>query len=255
MNTADPSIALPTEPAAPSFRAELLTWVRIVTIAGVVTGFVIIGVGSRLAMLLLRSTSDDSVRGRLSDDGFVIGRFDYSDTYGLVQLGVGVGMIGATTYLLLRRWLIGPQWFHAVTIGLASGAVGGSILLHADGVDFRVLGPRWLAISLFIALPAVFGAAIGPTVEAVEAAERRRPGRWAFFVVALALGPAALLSYILVMPVLLVYSGVRVSPPLPRPLPVAVVLLARAFWLGIAVLGLFALIADIQEILDLPPPA
>ena len=32
--------------------------------------------------------------------------------------------------------------------------VGGSLLLHADGVDFNLLEPTWLAVTLFILIPA-----------------------------------------------------------------------------------------------------
>jgi hypothetical protein len=238
----------------PTLVAELLRWVRIVTIAGVTTGILLIGVGSRLAMLLLRVTSDDSIRGRTSDDGFIIGRFGFADTYGLIQIGALVGVIGATAYLLLRRWLIGPGWFRVVTVGLASGAVGGAMLLHDDGIDFRVLGPRWLTISLFVAIPAVFGATVGPAVEATQGLDHRRARRWTKYVVAVAIGPAALVSYIFVLPVLFVYSAIRSTPPSPQPPPAELVLLVRALWLGIATLGLIALVNDIRSILDLPPP-
>jgi hypothetical protein len=238
----------------PSLRVELLLWLRIVTIAGVAAGLLIIGIGARLAMLLLRVTSDDSIRGQTSDDGFVIGRFGFVDTYGLIQIGALVGPIGATTYLLLRPWLIGASWFRSVTIGLGAGAVGGTMLLHADGTDFRVLGPRWLSISLFIAIPALFGVAVGFAVEAVGAVEPRRTGGWTRYVVALALGPAALLSYIFVAPVLFIYAAIRSTPPSPRPPAAALVLLVRAFWLSIAIVGAVALADDIRSILDLPQP-
>lgn len=245
---ADDDAPVATEP---SIGRELLHWLRVVTIAGVPTGLLIIGIGARLSMMLLRVTSDDSVRGRTSDDGFVIGRFGFIDTYGLIQIGALVGVIGATTYLLLRRWLVGARWFRAVTVGLAAGAVGGSMLLDADGTDFRVLVPRWLAISLFVAIPTLFGAAIGP---AVEAAERSRNGGWTRFVVVLAVGPAALLSYILVVPVLFVYAAIRSTPPSSQPPPTVLVWLVRVVWLGIATLGAVALVDDIRSILDLPPP-
>lgn len=233
-----------------SLRDELLRWVQIITIAGVATGLLIIGIGSRIAMFVLRMTSDESARGLTSDDGFVIGQFSLADTYGLVQIGALVGTIGATTYLLLRRWLIGPDWFRAVTVGVAAGAVGGSMLLHAEGTDFRVLGPRWLAISLFIAIPGLFGGAIGPVVEAVE---RRRSGLKRSSVLAIALGPAALLSYIVVVPTLFVYAAVRATPAAP-PLPKAAVVLVRALWFSVAILGAVALVDDIRSILELPPP-
>ena len=49
--------------------------------------------------------------------------------------------------------------------------MGGSILVHADGIDYRLLKPTWFAIALFVALPALFGGLIGPVVDRV-----RQPG-------------------------------------------------------------------------------
>jgi hypothetical protein len=68
-----------------------------------------------------------------------------------------------------------------LTTGMASAAVVDSTLVHADGIDFILLKPMWLAIGLFVALPGIFGTLIGPAVEAVSkpdswTAQRRR--RW-----------------------------------------------------------------------------
>jgi hypothetical protein len=236
----------PTNPTTTTAFARAM-W--IVTVAGVASGLVIVGVGSRLAMLLLRVTSNQSVRGMRSDDGFVIGQFTFGDTYGLVQIGALVGPIAATIYLLIRPWLLGPHWFRYTTVGLAAGAVGGSMLLHADGVDFRYLGPRWLAIGLFVAIPAVFGTTTAITVDALE--QVAHPNRVSH-VTALLCGPAALLSYLLVVPITIVLTATRTTPPrAPHP---ATTVIVRVVWLGIAVIGLNALLTDIRSIVDLPPP-
>ena len=132
----------------------------LLALAGISTGVVVAGVGSRLAMLVLRLTSHPRVIGIQSDDDFTIGRFTLSGTYNLLVLGAAFGVIGAAVYQWVRPWLIGPQWFRYVTVGLACGAVVGSMLVHADGIDFRALTPTWLAIGLFVALPFLFGVAI-----------------------------------------------------------------------------------------------
>ena len=97
-------------------------------------------------MLILRLTSHPRVIGIQSDDDFTIGRFTLCGTYNLLVLGAAFGIIGAAVYQWVRPWLIGPQWFRYLTVGLASGAVVGSMLIHADGIDFRALTPTWLAI-------------------------------------------------------------------------------------------------------------
>ncbi|MBT8242034.1 MAG: hypothetical protein KJN63_12490, partial [Acidimicrobiia bacterium] len=140
-------------------------WVLIV--AGIPIGVVVAGAGSRLAMYVLRLTSPDTVRGRISDDGFEIGRFTLSGTYNLLVLGAAVGVVGAAAYRSVAPWLLGPVWFRRFTVAAASGAVVGSMLVHADGIDFHVLEPLWLAVGLFVALPAAFGAAIAMGVDRV----------------------------------------------------------------------------------------
>ena len=49
--------------------------------------------------------------------------------------------------------------------------VVGSMLIHADGVDFTVLKPTWLAVGLFIALPALSALTIAAAVDRIG-----RPG-------------------------------------------------------------------------------
>lgn len=56
---------------------------------------VVVGVGSRLAMFVLRLTSPDNAHGVVNDDGFVIGQVTLSGTYNLLNLGAAVGVIGA----------------------------------------------------------------------------------------------------------------------------------------------------------------
>ncbi len=223
---------------------------RVVILAGIPVGLLVGGVGSRLAMLLLRVTSPEAVTGVESDDGFIIGRFTLSGTYALLQLGAFVGVVGAMLYLLVRPWLLGPNWFRYVTIGLGCGAVVGSMLLHSDGIDFLLLKPPWLAMGLFVALPALFGVTIGP---ALEMAERYpMPAGWRKFAapaVVLAIGPGGLIPMVFVAPVVFVYAAVRTGraagdPPTPPVLG----LIARVAWLAIALIGLIALVGDIRAI-------
>lgn len=240
----------------PSTSRELLSEIveemRVLTVAGVAFGVVVAGVGSRLAMFVLRVTSSDSVIGIQSDDDFTIGRFTIGGTYNLLVIGALVGILGAGVYRLVRPWLIGPMWFRRLTTGLAAGAVAGSMLVHADGIDFRLLKPTWLAIGLFVALPAVFGAFIGPVVDRVGRTDswtRRGRRRWLVpAILAVAFPPTlVLLTFIAtVVTTLVAFRHVdrvqRIRATLPYGLTV------RALWLAIAVLGLVALIGDIVDI-------
>ena len=243
----EPAVEPAVEPVGRT--AETL---RVIVVTGILYGVVVIGIGSRLAMLLLRFTSSDRVIGVQSDDDFTIGRFTLSGTYNLLLLGAGFGILGAAAYRLVAPRLIGPSWFRQVTLGLASGAVVGSMLVHADGIDFTQLTPKWLAIGLFVALPALFGAFIGPAFDAVAApgswtAVGRR--RWLVPVIAIACFPPTVLVVAVIAAVVALFSGLdSVARVGDLRTGVAATLVIRAAWLLIAVAGLAALVNDIVEL-------
>ena len=60
--------------------AEAFDQVRSLVVAGISTGVVVVGLGSRLAMFVLRLTSPDSAHGVVNDDGLVIGQVTLSGT-------------------------------------------------------------------------------------------------------------------------------------------------------------------------------
>jgi hypothetical protein len=240
-----------TAPSASELKERLIEGMRVLIVGGIPTGVLVAGVGSRLAMLLLRVTSPDRVVGVISDDGFSIGQFTLGGTYNLLMLGAVVGIIGAGVYQMVAHWLIGPTWFRRLTTGLASAVVVGSMLVHADGIDFTLLKPTWLAIGLFVALPALFGIVIGAAVDAV-----RRPGswtaqgrrRWLLPLIAVACFPLTLPFLFIALVVLgfwLLASGTKL---LEWRKSWVYALVVRSIWLFIAVAGLVALVKDIDAL-------
>lgn len=226
--------------------------IRVLIVAGIPTGALVVGLGSRLAMFILRITSPDRVNGVRSDDDFVIGKVTLGGTYNLLQLGAAVGIIGAGTYLLVAPWLIGPLWFRRLTTGLASAVVAGSMLVHDKGIDFHLLQPTWLAIGLFVALPGLFGIAIAAAVDAVRRPDSwttRGRRRWALPIVSMACFPATLPVVIVAIVVTAFGEVLRAAGivRLVRSIP-AHALVIRAVWLLIAVAGLIALVNDITAI-------
>lgn len=229
--------------------AEVAERLRVLVVAGVGAGVVLVGVGSRLAMFALRATSPDHVVGIQSDDDFTIGKFTLSGTYNLLLIGAVVGIIGAVAYRVVAPWLIGPSWFRRVTVGAGAGAVVGSMLVHPDGIDFRVLEPTWFAIALFVALPALFGAGIGPVVDRVQdPASWTARGRTRFIlpIVLVACFPPTFLLLVFVTVGLVIWTVLR--PSLPRVVPAPVTFSIRAICLGIAGAGLVALVDDITAL-------
>jgi hypothetical protein len=230
---------------------EVLERFRVLVVAGISVGALVVGVGSRLAMFVLRLTSPDQVRGRTSDDGFIIGRFTLSGSYNLLLLGAAIGIIGAAAYRAVAPWLLGPTWFRRFTTAAASGAVVGSMLVHADGIDFQLLKPLWLAIGLFVALPAVFAIAIGVAVDRVAAPDSwttvgRR--RWVLPVLLIAAFPPALFILVPALLVLSVWVPARRSLSAAGDVPWVLGLAVRGVWLAIAVGGIVALMGDIGDL-------
>jgi hypothetical protein len=181
-----------TEPTYAEEYAELM---RLLLVAGLSVGIVAIGLGSRLAMFLLRLTSPDSVVGVESDDGFTIGQFTLGGTYNLVTIGAVAGFIGAVAYVAVAPWLIGPVWLRRLTVGLAAGAVGGALLVHSDGIDFQVLEPLTFAVALFVGLPVLVGVLLAIVADRVSVPgswTTRDPWRWVVPTVLVALVPLTL---------------------------------------------------------------
>jgi hypothetical protein len=194
-----------------SFRASLEASARRVSsvvVAGLVAGVGIGGIGGRLAMFLLRLTSSETVRGLESDDGFVIGRVSAESFFLVLFTGV-LGVVGSLAYLAVRAWI--PAGSRAAWTGVFGAAVGSSGVVHPDGIDFVLLQPLWLAIALFVALPALYGVAMSVLVErGLRRADQGRGGRLWF------LGLLPLLALGLFGP-----TGIAL-----------LVLIAGAWWLG-----------------------
>jgi len=125
----------------PTF-AHLLRRAWLAGAAGGFAGFLIGGVGGRLAMFILRLTSDDFVRGAESDDGFTIGRFSFETGF-LLIVTAALGSVAAIAYMSVRPALP-VRWRRAMWATLC-GAIGGAAIIHSDGIDFNLLEPTALA--------------------------------------------------------------------------------------------------------------
>ena len=93
-----------------------------------------------------------------SDDGFEVGRFTRGNIVGLVIVTTFIGVLAALLYLVAHPFV--ARWGRARVPAMATfyGVVGGAMLVHTNGVDFKLLKPAVLAIALFVAISAGFGA-------------------------------------------------------------------------------------------------
>lgn len=129
---------------------------------GFVTGAVVGGVGGRIAMFILRLTSSPALRGLETDDGFTIGIVSGATMF-LMGLTAFLGLLGALSYLAFRLWV--PMRLRPWTAGVVAGLAGGAEFIRPVGIDFNLLAPLPLAIAMFVALPAAYGAVLALLVE------------------------------------------------------------------------------------------
>jgi hypothetical protein len=92
------------------------------------------------------------------------------DSIFLIAATTLIGTLLTFAYLLVRRWL--PEGQRPLQAALFFGLIGGAAVIKPDGVDFTLLSPRWLAVLLFVALPAAYGWLMAFWVEGLIA----RPG-------------------------------------------------------------------------------
>lgn len=167
MSGVPPTIPAPIPPRSaplPDVVAGALLSAGAAALSGAVAGFLWGGIGGRIAMRVLFLTSDPAVRGLTSDDGFTIGRITGASIFLIVAMTLLGGILGAG-YGLVRMLLRSPMWVNAAGVAVAMGAGAGSVIVSPDGIDFRVLEPLWLAVALFVFLPAAWGATVAVMTE------------------------------------------------------------------------------------------
>src|SRR2546428_2767416 len=109
---------------------------------GFLMGALVGGIGGRLAMLALRVTSESSLHGLKTDDGFIIGRFSGDSLFLLIFASV-LGVLGGILYLAVRSWL--PERHRAALAGVFGGGAGRAAFIRPNGPDLTRLDPLSLA--------------------------------------------------------------------------------------------------------------
>jgi hypothetical protein len=130
----------------------LARWISLGACAGGLGGLLVGGAGGRLAMMLLRFTTDASIKGIESDDGFTMGQFTIGNSLSLLLVCTVLGSVGGLVVVFGRPFF--PRRYTLIGWPLAAGAIVGATIIKSDGVDFTLLEPKLLAILMFIAIPA-----------------------------------------------------------------------------------------------------
>ena len=240
-------------PSQTTWQQDLLASARRLSagvIGGLAMGALIGGVGGRLAMFVLRLTSDPSLHGLKTDDGFTIGRFS-GETLFLVIATAALGIIGGLVYLAVRPWW--PDRWRAALTGVFGGIVGGALFISPDGLDFTLLDPLPLAIVMFIALPAIYGVAMSVFVERLLRSDLGASTSWGWLLGLLplvAFGAAGPLGVGLLLLLFGLWWFIRTVPEATTiwrsP---AVVWIGRVALLAVTARSLVTLIADIDQVL------
>lgn len=216
--------------------------------AGAVGGLVAGGVLGRLAMRLLTVTSPPGVLGALTDDGARVGEISLSGSLALAAFTTILGATAGLVHLTARRILPADHRRRVLLFAALCGTFGGALAVH-DGAsfDFSRLAPQWLAVALFVALPAVGGAMIAALVEHWD-----RPGcpggwrgSWPVAIGVLAMVPA----YFAYVPAIVVVSVVVGVPALRRAWRSrAVTVLGTALFVLAIAWGVYGLVVDVAAI-------
>ena len=159
--------------------------------AGVLTGAVVGGLGSRLVMRII-AVGNRSHYGETTHDNAVVGVTTLDGTLNLVTQGVAAGVIGALFYLLCRRWLPGRGWRKGLGFGVVLLAATYPAAIDVEMYEFfRYIRPVY-AYALFAVLFVAYGVAAAPLTERWGRGSQEPPGnlvvRW--------VGRIALLAFV-----------------------------------------------------------
>ncbi len=196
----------PSSPAATGWRIHAGRVLRVTSaaiLAGLLAGLAFGAIGGRLAMRVVTLQTDEALVGLTTDDGARTGAITLGGSVGLGLFVTFLGVIGALTYLVVRELL--PRRRRGALFAAITGIVGGSMVVHGDGVDFTVLGTPWVSAAMFIGILAGYGWATSAIAERFLAsgglADRASTRRLAPLLVALAPG-------LVIVPVGAVMAGV-----------------------------------------------
>jgi len=130
----------------------------VAAVAGIITGFLVGGVGSRLLMRVAGAVSP--VPGGRTEAGFNIDEITVGGTIALiVSVGLFAGIASAALYTLFRPWLAWARRWRGFAFGVVLFAVASasSDLMNPDNPDFFLVQNHRLVIAMIVALFVTYG--------------------------------------------------------------------------------------------------
>ncbi len=147
----------------PPSLAALVRHVAVCGAAGVVTGAVVGGLGSRVFMRIAGATARAAAQGTTTEAGFTVGEVTIGGTIELVVfVGLVFGIVGAVLYAVFSPWLAWAGRLRGVVFGVVLFAIGSatSDVMNPDNFDFAVLARPLLDVVVIAGLFVVFGIVI-----------------------------------------------------------------------------------------------
>lgn len=147
--------------------------VAVAGVAGVITGVLVGGLGSRILMRIAGAAGRGLAQGLRTEAGFRVGELTLAGSIALfVFVGVLFGILGAVLYVVVRPWIEWAGKWRGLVFGIILFALGSasSDLMNPDNRDFFLLDRDLLNVSLIVSLFLAFGVTM-------EALYRRLDGR------------------------------------------------------------------------------
>ena len=139
--------------------AELVREFAVGGLAGVVSGFLVAGVGGRLAMRLIAMVAPDNRIGLRTEGGAIVGEVTLSGTVDfLAFIGLGFGAFAATLLVAMWPWL--SRWsphLRPLALGAFALAVGGIDVIEPENPDFFISGNEIFSVLLLASLFILWG--------------------------------------------------------------------------------------------------
>lgn len=195
--------------AAPTKVHRALLWRFVVgTGSGALTGLLIGGIGTRIAMLVLRLSSDAGLHGAQTDDGFEIGRIS-TETFFLLTVCGGLGAALGLAYVILRPAL--PARGRSLLVAAFVGLTMGADIVNPGSFDFSALDPKAFAVASFALVPGLTAFAMVKLTDRLLEVEP-----WSSKLLAIVLAVASLVLNVVLVAVAVAYLAVYVIQGRPR---------------------------------------
>ncbi|MEO7398304.1 MAG: hypothetical protein ABIW84_07060 [Ilumatobacteraceae bacterium] len=139
--------------------------------AGFIAGVLVVGFGGRLVMRVLGATSGDGAQGRLTEAGETVGEITVGGTFGFfIFSAILIPVAASFLFIPLRRLWPTRAWIAGLVFGvILLGTVGVDDPLSPDNVDFAILSPLLLAVTLVSATAVLFGMTFAALVARLDA--------------------------------------------------------------------------------------